>query len=282
MTQITGDTVKQLRDRTNLPMMDCKRALVKTAGDMDKAIAILREESGGAIDGVKDRPVGQGRIGFFHQPNAKAAMVEVLCESAPVAKSDVFVQLCNDIARQVAEANPKSVAELTSQPFVGDSTRTVRDRITEVFGLTQENMKVKRFHRGTGEIGTYCHHNGLVGAMLEVTGDNADADLLRDICMHIAALNPTAATRENLPAEVIAQEQAFARKQMNDDPRTAKKPSHIIETILTGKMNKWFAQHVLLEQPFVKDDSKTVGDLLKSANLRFVRYTRFQVGKVME
>lgn len=283
MPEITAAMVKSLRDKTNLPMMDCKKALVECDGDMEKAIEKLRADFKNVAIKKGEREAAEGLIGFYHDPSSKtAAIVEVRCESAPVTKSDAFIKLCEDIAKQIVEKNPKDIDDLMAQKFIGDEKLTISDRLTEVIGLIQENMKVARFHRGSGEIGTYLHHDGSVGVLLEVEGENADPTVLKDICMHIAATNPPAGTREDLPAEMVEKEKALFKTQMDADPKNAKKPANIIENILTGKLNKWYGENVLLEQPFVKDDSKKVGDLLKAGNLKFVRFTRYRVGEVVE
>jgi elongation factor Ts len=128
--------------------------------------------------------------------------------------------------------------------------------------------------------GGYIHHDGSVGVMLVVEGDKADQQLLRDLCMHITARNPAFGRREDVSAEVIAKEQEIARSQIAADPKNANKPAQIVEKIAEGKLKTWFTENVLLEQPFVKDDSKIVGDLLKSAGLKFVKFLRYKVGEL--
>jgi elongation factor Ts len=197
-----------------------------------------------------------------------------------VAKSEPFVQLANEIARQVAVKNPGNVADLLAQPLVGDPKKTVNDRIGEVVGLLRENIKPARFTRFTGEIGFYCHHDGSVGAMVQVEGGKADPQLLKEICMHITFKNPVAGRREEVPADVVAKETEIARKQIAADPKNANKPANILDKIAEGKMRTWFAENVLVDQPFVKDDSKSVGDLLKAAGLKLVKFVRYKVGEI--
>jgi elongation factor Ts len=274
---ITAAMVMALRGRTNAPMMDCKAALEEAAGDMEKAAEILRKKNKAIQDKKGERETAEGRIAAFIDPVQKiGALVEVRCESAPVVKSDQFIQLANDIARQIALKNPANVAELLSQPCVDDAKKTVHDRVGEVVGLIRENMKPARFVRMTGLLGSYCHHDGSVGVMVEVAGSKADAQLLRDICMHITAKNPVAARREDISPATITKEMDIARSQA----ASTGKPPNIVEKIAEGKMKTWFAESVLVEQPFVKDDSKTVGDLLKSAGLTLVRFTRLKVGEL--
>ena len=277
MSTISAAAVKSLRDRTSAPMMDCKAALTEAGGDMEKAIDILRKKHA-AIQAKKgERETAEGRIAAYIDPVALVgALVEVRCESAPVAKSEPFSKLANDIAKQVALKNPATVAELIAQPLVGNPAHTVNDRIAEVVALIRENMKVARFTRHTGQLGSYTHHDGSVGVLLQVEGPKVDPQLLRDICMHITAKNPVAATREDVPPDLIEREREIARTQA----LSTGKPANIVDKIAEGKMKTWFAESVLLEQPFVKDDSKTVGDLLKSAGLKLVGYVRYKVGEI--
>ena len=200
MSTISAGAVKTLRERTNAPMMDCKAALTEANGDMEKAADILRKKNKAIQDKKGEREVAEGRIAAFIDSDKQVgALVEVRCESAPSAKNDQFVLLANDIAKHVAYHQPKTVEELLAQPFLGDKSKTVNDRIGDVVGVIRENMKPARFVRMTGQLGSYCHHDGSVGVMVQVDGPKADAQLLRDVCMHITAKNPVALRREDVP-----------------------------------------------------------------------------------
>ncbi len=277
MAEITAEAVKKLRDRTGVQMMKCKAALQKANGDMEKAIEILRKESAGAVTKLAEREAGEGRIGVFIDPAKQVgALVELRCETAPVAKSDLFIQLANDLAKQVALQEATTPEALLAQPYVGDPKRTVGERIAEIVSLMHENMKVTRMVRLTGQLGSYVHHDGSVGVIVQVEGDKADPQLLRDVSMHITAKVPAAALREHVPQATIDKELEIARAQA----AATGKPANIVEKIAEGKMKTWYAENVLVEQPFVKDDSKTVGDLLKSAGLKMVKFARLRVGEV--
>jgi elongation factor Ts len=277
MAEITAEAVKKLRDRTGMQMMKCKAALQKADGDMEKAIEILRKENVGAVAKVADRETAEGRIGVYIDPVKQVGgLIELRCESAPVAKSDLFVQLANDLAKQVALQGAKTPDELLAQHYVDDAKKTVNERIAEVVGLMRENIKPARIARLHGLLGTYIHHDGSVGVLVRVEGEKADPQLLRDVCMHITARNPAAALREHVSKETIDKEMDIARAQA----AATGKPANIVEKIAEGKMKTWFAENVLAEQPFVKDDSKTVGDLLKAAGLKLVEFTRLRVGEV--
>ena len=279
MSQISAAAVKTLRDRTNAPMMDCKSALTEAGGDLEKAVEILRKRNS-AIQAKKgERETAEGRVAVYIDPDKQVgAILELRCESAPVAKSEGFIRLANDLARQVAAAQPADVDALLKQPFVDDKLKTVSDRIGDVVGVMRENMKPARFTRLTGLLGSYVHHDGSVGVLLQVEGAKADAQLLRDVSMHVTAKSPVAALREHVDPALVEKEKEIAKSQA----AATGKPANIVERIAEGKIKTWYAENVLHEQPFVKDDSKTVGDLLKAAGLKLVRFVRYRVGEVSQ
>jgi elongation factor Ts len=279
--EISANDVKTLRDRTGVQMMKCKAALQEANGDMEKAIELIRKQNKDASVKLGSRETAEGRIATYIDPVGKVgAIVEVRCESAPVAKTDLFVKLAEDLAKQVALKSPTNPEEILTQPFVDKPSQTVSDRMSEVVGLVRENMKVARMKRLTGLLGHYIHHDGSVGVLVQVHGDKADDQLLRDISMHITAKNPTAALREHIAEDRIAKEKEIALAQMEADPKTKGKPAAILDKIIEGKLKTWFAENVLVEQPFVKDDSKTVGELLKASGLTMVNFVRYRVGEV--
>jgi elongation factor Ts len=281
MSQISPAAVKALRDRTNAPMMECKAALSEASGDMDKAIELIRKKFAGIQAKRGDRETAEGRIAVHIDPAQKVGViVEVRCESAPVAKNEHFVQLAEDIAKQIVQKDAKTVEELLAQPFIGDPKKTVYDRIGDVVGLIRENMKPARFVRLSGGLlGSYVHHDGSVGVLLQVEGDKAEDQLLRDICMHITARNPVAARREDVPAAVLAKEREIANEQVAADPKNKSKPANILEKIVEGKIKTWLAENVLVDQPFVKDDAKMVSDVLKGAGVKLTQFIRYRVGE---
>ncbi len=280
---ISAADVKTLRDRTNAPRMECKAALTAAAGDMDKAIDWLRAKMKDISVKRGDRETAEGRVATFVDPIARVgAIVELRCESPPVTKSEHFIALASELAKQVAISNPTTVDGLLAQPSATDPTRTVADRIGEVIGLIRENMRPHRFVRVEGLCGAYEHHDGTIGVLLQVDGESADPQMLRDVCMHIAARNPVAARTEDVPPEVIAKEKEIAQDQLNNDPKNKNKPANILAMILEGKLKTWYAENVLVEQPFVKDDSKTVGQLLQQAGLTMKRFVRYRVGDVSQ
>jgi elongation factor Ts len=278
MSNVSAAAVMALRNRTNAPMMDCKSALVEAGGDMEKATEILRKRNKAIMDKKADRETAEGRIAVFIDPEKKVgAILEMRCESAPSAKNEQFIKLADDLARHIALKAPQSVAELESQPLATDPKHTVHDRIAEAVGLIREKMRPARFVRLTGLLGSYIHHDGTVGVLVQVEGNQADQKLLREIGMHIVANNPLALRREDIPAATIEREREIAKSQA----AATGKPANIVEKIAEGKLKTWFGENVLLEQPFVVDPSKgTVGDLLKASGLKLVRFVRLKMGEL--
>ncbi len=277
--EVNAADVMKLRERTGMQMMKCKAALIQAGGDMEKAVEIIRLSNKDAQNKTASRETTEGRIGVWIDPVAKiGGIIEVRCESAPVAKSEMFVKLASDLARQIALKGATSAEELLAQPFVDTPDRTVNDRIGEVVGLMRENIKPARMARMAGILGEYVHHDGSVGVLLQVEGDKGEPTVLRDVSMHITAKNPVAALREHISQEKIDKEMAIARAQAEETGKN--KPANIIEKIAEGKLRTWFAENVLAEQPFVKDESKTINELLRAAGLKLVRFVRLRVGEV--
>ena len=282
MSTISAAAVNELRKRTDQPLMDCKKALTETGGDMEKAVDWLRRQNSKVGDKRALNETAEGRVGAtLDAATNTAAILEMRCESAPVAKSDQFQSLVADLLKHIVSHDPKTVADLVASPF---GSGTVTDRISDVIGVIRENMKVHRFARLTGGVfGEYVHHDGTLGVLIQLNGEKSNPELLRDVCAHIAALNPHYAKMEQVPADVLAKEKELALAQVQQDPKNAGKPPNILEKILEGKVKTWAGENVLLEQPIanqMKYDKKTVGQLLKSAGLEYVGHVRYKVGEV--
>ena len=276
---ISAADVMKLRNMTNAPMMDCKAALAECGGDMDKAVEHLRKKNKDIQAKKGERETAEGRIATYVDLDKKiGAIIELRC----VAKTDGFIKLANDLAKHVATQKPANVEQLLKQAFLGDAKKTVHDRIGEAVGLLRENMKPARFARLEGLLGSYIHHDGTVGVLLQAEGAKADAQVLRDVCVHITAMNPLAVRREDVPADVVAKEKEIALSQLAADPKNKNKPANIMEKIIEGKLKTWFAENVLVDQIYVKDEakSKTVGELLKAAGLTPVKFVRYKVGEL--
>jgi elongation factor Ts len=277
MSNISAAAVKALRERTNQPMMACKEALLQAQGDMDKAIEILRKRGQSVAVKKEDRETAEGSIALFVDAAAQvAAIVELRCETAPVAKNEVFLALAQDLAREVARTAPASLEDFLAAPWSATPAQTVKEHIQEIIGIIGENIRLARFARLTGQVSSYLHHDNSLGVLLQFEGTApADPALLRGICMHIAAINPLALRRSDVPAEVLAKEREIARAQAE----ATGKPPAIIERIVESKINTWFAENVLEDQPFFKDNSKKVGALLAAAGVRPLRFIRYRVGE---
>lgn len=284
MSNISATAVRELRDRTDMPMMKCKAALEKAGGDMEKAMLILREEGAKFLIGEKgQRETAEGRVSAWTDAAAKVgAIVELRCESPSVVKNELFVNLGNSLAKQASMKNPADVETLMNSPLVDDASRTGQDLLNDVVGKIRENMRVARFIRVAGPAGSYVHHDGTVGVLLEVKGEGTiDPELLKDICAHVVALKPAYLKSTDLPADIVEREKNLAKQQA--DQQAAGKPANVIEKIAEGKFNTWLAENVLVDQPIanqVKYGKKTVGQLLREAKLEAVRFVRLKVGEL--
>ncbi len=264
MAEITAAMVKDLRERSGLPMMDCKQALTETQGDMQAALDLLRKKGKAAAEKKEGRATGEGRIGKFRD-GRQAALVEVMCETAPVAKNPIFIELADGLAQKAAGANISDSAALA-----GAASELVHDAINRL----RENMQVGRIIRETGRTGVYVHHDGKKAALVVVEGSGGDDTLLSEICMHITFAQPGALSREQIPADAVQHEEALAREQI----LASGKPANLVDKILAGKMDRWYGERVLLEQAFVKEEKKTVGQIAKEAGFTIVRFHYLQVG----
>jgi len=271
---ITAAMVKALRDKTGLPMMDCKKALTDAGGDETEAIELLRKAGLGRISKMAGRETTEGRIAcHVDAEKGCAGIVELRCETGPVANTEDFINLTATIARQAAYCESPDAATIAEQPFLDDGSKKLADHVHEVFNRIRENIKIARVGRLSGHLGSYVHHNAQVGVLVEMSEACPD-EVKADVCMHIAAMNPAALRREDVdPAEVEKERQVYAEEAKG-------KPEQIVEKIVAGKLGRWFSEFVLLEQPFVKDDKKSVGQMLMgvSPKLTVNRFLRFGVG----
>jgi elongation factor Ts len=276
MPEITAAAVKSLRDRTGLPMMDCKRALTEAGGDEDKAIEVLRKAGAKTMEKRAGRATLAGRIGVYaNMDPGVGAMVELRCESTPVANNVEFVELAEDLVKQLA-AGPGAATpeELLAQPSSRDAAKTLREQFDELNNRIREVFRLHRVVRIDATCGGYAHHNGAVGVLVEVEGGSAE--LAKDICMHVAAMRPTVVDQSELDPAVVARE----REILAEAARQEGKPEKIIEKMVEGRLRKeFYARHCLLDQPFVKDDKKSVGKVAKEAGMKIVRFVHWELGK---
>jgi elongation factor Ts len=278
MAEITAAAVKALRERTGLPMMDCKRALEGAGGDADKAIELLRKAGAKTMEKRAGRATTSGRIAVCADGGTAAgAMVDLRCESAPVANHGEFIQLANDLARQLA-AGPGAATpqDLLQQPSPSKPGQTLQQHFEDLNHRIREVFRIERIVRLSGTCGGYAHHNGAAGVLLQFEGGNAE--LARDICMHIAAMRPTVVRKEELdPAEVRKE-----REILSEVSRKEGKPENIIAKMVEGRLRDFYAQRCLLEQPIaneMKFGKKTVGKVAQEAGMRVVRFVHWELPK---
>jgi elongation factor Ts len=279
MAEVTAAAVKALRDLTDLPMMDCKKALVEAEGDQDKAVSILREQVGKVMLKRADNTTTEGRIVVkFNDDHSKAVMIEMQCESEPVSRSEDFLGFTDLCAGQLLNGpGAATPEELLAQTAEGQD-KSLNEIYEEMVNKIREKIILSRLAvmDGQGTVNGYIHHDGKTGVLFAAEGDSADLELLRDIGMHIAALNPAASNVEDLDEATVKAE----RDRLTEEAKASGKPDNIIEKIVDGQMKKWYAEEakVLIFQPFAKDDSKTVKQALAEKGLTASTYVRWVIG----
>jgi len=277
MAEITAADVKSLRDKTGLPMMECKKALKEAAGDPEKAIELLRRAGAKTAAKQAGRATAAGRIAVYTNPATRAgAIVELRCETAPVANNEEFVALAGDLARQLGTGpGAEKPEDLLSQTSPSQGGITLKEQWDELYNRIRENFKFERLARLEGTCAGYAHHNGAAGVILQYEGDQPE--LARDICMHIVAMRPEVVGQEDLDPALVEKE----REILSEAARAEGKPEKIIAKMVEGRLRNFFAERCLLEQPFVKaEDGKTpVGKIAKQAGLKILRFVHWELAK---
>ncbi|MDR2756408.1 MAG: translation elongation factor Ts [Planctomycetaceae bacterium] len=273
---ISASQVKAFRDKTGLPMMDCKRALVEANGDEEKALEILRKAGAKTMAGRTDRETESGRIAIFTDTKQQvSAMVELLCESAPVSNTEEFIVLVNGLAEQLATGpGAQTPDELLAQPFPGKPGVTLKQFYDDLVNKIREVFRLTRIVRIECPCGAYVHHNAAVGVLLPIEGTNID--LGKDISMHVASMRPQALSEKDLDPAVVEKERKIVIEQVKT--QNANKPDNIIEKIVDGKMKSFFAEHTLLGQPFVKDSAKTVAQVCGEGKIKIKEIIHWVLG----
>ena len=272
---VTASMVKELRERTGAGMMECKKALVETDGDIDAAIEHLRKSGLAQADKKASRIAADGRIVLAaNEDHTQAVMVEINCETDFVAKDENFLAFANSVAASALTSTSNDVETLMATDIDGTSLEVARQTLVTKIG---ENVQVRRIARMTGcdNIGAYIH-GGHIGVMVDIEGGNEE--VARDIAMHIAALNPAYIDVDDVPADVLEKEKQFLISQAADSG----KPADIIEKMVTGRMRKHLSSITLLGQDFVKDGDITVAKLLKQNAATVKSFTRLVVGEGIE
>jgi len=273
MAEISAAMVKALREETGQPMMECKAALVEAGGDKEAATKILREKGIKVQETRLGRDTEFGRLGAYTDAKV-GALVELMCESAPVAGGPDCRQFADDLAKQLATGpGAASADELLKQPSPSQAGKTLGEQKDDLFNRLREVFRIGRIVRYDGTAAGYVHVTGDLGALVEFEG--GDAAVAKDIAMHIVAAGPKAVTKEELNATEVAKEREFLTEQA----RKEGKPDAIIAKMIEGRMKNFYTARVLTEQPFVKDSELSVAQVLKNAGMKIKRFVNWKLGK---
>lgn len=274
MAQITASMVKELRAKTDAPMMECKKALTEADGDMARAEEILRVRLGNKASSAATRVTAEGLIGVSLADDQKrGALVEVNCETDFVAKNEDFISFVNDLAQLITEKNPADLDALAQLPMRDGTVETTR---TALIGKVGENMTIRRFqHFETdGSLASYVH-GGRIGVLVDFTGSD---EVGKDVAMHIAAMRPQALDAEGVDPAKIEAERSVAEKKAAESG----KPAEIVTKMVEGTIQKYLKEVTLLSQPFVKNDKQSVQQMLKENNASVSRFALYVVGEGIE
>ena len=276
MAVITAGRVKELREKTDAPMMECKKALTEAVGDLEKAEEILRVKLGNKASKAASRVAAEGVVAIYISGDQKlGAIVEVNCETDFVAKNDDFLALTNKFAELVATQSPADVGALSALTINGT---TVEESRKALIGKIGENLSIRRFVRvaAKGSLVSYLHGGAKIGTLVDISG--GDITLAKDVAMHIAAAKPKSLDASGVPAADIAKERAVAEGKAAESG----KPAEIVAKMVDGSIAKYLKEVSLLSQPFVKDDKQTIEQLMKSKNAAVNGFTLYVVGDGIE
>ena len=276
---VTASQVKDLREKTGAGMMDCKKVLTETDGDMEKAIELLRERGIAKAAKKSSRVAAEGLVASYVSEDGKVgAVVEVNAETDFVGKNEEFKNFVNDVAKQIVEKNPANVEELLGQESIAEAGKTVQEVLTNKIATIAENMTIRRFKRSVsnGIVGSYIHGEGKIGVLVDM--ENATPELAKDICLQIAAAKPEFLNRESVTPERVEKEMEILKAQaMNEG-----KPAEIAEKMVQGRINKFYGEICLMEQEFVKDPDMKINKLLESKGAKINNFARLEKGEGIE
>ena len=277
MSTISAKDVKRLRDTTGVGMMDCKKALQEANGDFEAAIELLRKKGQKVADNRAEREASEGVITTAATDDHTVSVIaEVNSETDFVARNEDFTSYADRITALILRERPADLDALRALDFEGG--RTVGESITDMTGKIGEKIEVSRFailEAGAGnQIVTYIHPGAKLGVLVEMKGEGDAAEAGRDVAMQVAAMNPVAANRDEVPEEVKQKELEIGREAARNEG----KPDHILDRIAQGKLERYYKDNVLVDQPFVKDSSMTVEEMLKKSGFEIVRYVRYALG----
>ena len=276
---VTASLVKELREKTGAGMMDCKKVLTETDGDMEKAIELLRERGIAKAAKKSGRVAAEGLVEAYISEDGKVgAIVEVNSETDFVAKNEEFKTFVMNVAKQVVEKNPKDVEELLNQEATFEAGKTVNEALVGKIATIGENLSIRRFARfeSEGLLESYIHGDGKIAVLINMA--KGDKEVAKDLCMQIAAARPEYLNEQSVPAERVEKEKEILKVQtMNEG-----KPEAIAEKIVQGRIRKFFEEICLVDQVFVKDSNMKVSELLKQKDAEVVEFARFEKGEGIE
>ena len=275
---ITASLVKELREKTGAGMMDCKRVLTETDGDLEKAAELLRERGIAKAAKKSGRIAAEGLVEAYISEDGKVgAVVEVNAETDFVAKNEEFKKFVMDVAKQVVANNPKTVEDLLAEPSIAENGKTVNEVLVDKIATIGENMSIRRFARfetTDGLVEKYIHGDGKIAVLVNMK--NGNKELAKDVCMQIAAARPEYINREQVPVDRLEKEKEILKQQTINEG----KPEAIAEKVVMGRINKFYEEICLVDQAFVKDPSVKVSQILKDATV--VEFARFEKGEGIE
>ncbi len=276
---VTASLVKELREKTGAGMMDCKKVLTETDGDMEKAIELLRERGIAKAAKKSGRVAAEGLVECYISEDGKiGAIVEVNSETDFVAKNEEFRTFVQNVAKQVVEKNPKDVEELLSQEAIFEAGKTVNEALIGKIATIGENLNIRRFKRfeSKGLLEKYIHGDGKIAVLINMS--KGDKEVAKDLCMQIAAARPEYVRREEVPQERVDKEMEILKIQAINEG----KPEQIAEKIVQGRVGKFYEEICLVDQIFVKDSSLKISELLKQKDADVVEFARFEKGEGIE
>ncbi len=277
--EFTAKDVMKLREMSGAGMMDCKKALKECDGDMDKAMDYLREKSLAASAKKAARIAAEGIVDcFVCEKCGVGVIIEVNCETDFVAKTDDFKALVASLAKHVAKMNPADVDEMMAQKFAEDETKTVSDVINGAVAKIGEKITIRRFNRVEGIVDTYVHLGGKIGVLLHISSAEYP-EVAHDVSMQIAAAKPTCIRREDCDQAELEHEKEILREQAKNDPKP--KPAAIIEKMVEGRIEKYYKEVCLLEQPFVKNQDENVAQMI-NGRFEIIGFTRYEMGEGLQ
>jgi len=281
MAEITAGMVKALREKTDAPMMECKKALTEADGDLAKAEELLRVKLGSKASKAASRVTAEGIVAAHVRSGELdnvGALVEINCETDFVAKNEDFLAFADDVAEAIVLADPDSVEALSALPLRGKSVDAVR---AELVGRIGENVAIRRFVRyeSSHKLATYLHGRR-IGVLVEY--DAVEEQVGRDVAMHVAASKPLTVSKDEVPAERVEAERKVFEAQAAEDPKMRGKPAEILTKMVEGRVSKYLAEVALLGQPFVKNPDETVEKMLKGKGAKVIRFALYVVGEGIE